>query len=108
MPTYNIIRTADFRKEFDRLPAEIKKRFEKQFKRVEVSPFSVGKPLGNYWTRELKNKCYRTYYVVYGKEVVVLLAGVSGKKDQERTIQIIRRNMHLYERMVMDVGKFYK
>ena len=82
--------TDEFEHQFNKLPSYIKNRFEKQFKKVEVNPFMIGKPLGFPWFRELKNDKFRVYYLIYEKQIIVLFVGVSDKKSQQETIELIK------------------
>jgi len=65
MSKYELLQTDDFERAFDKIPGEIKKRFEKQFKKLEETPYSLGDPLGYKWFRELKNDKYWVYYFWY-------------------------------------------
>jgi mRNA-degrading endonuclease RelE of RelBE toxin-antitoxin system len=87
---WDIIKTERFEKEFERLPKDIKERFNKQIDKVIIDPFGIGKPLGNSHSRELKNGGFRVYYMIYEEKVIVLFVGISGKKDQQKTISEIR------------------
>lgn len=91
MCSYQLWHTEQFTKEFLKLPKEIRRRYKKQFEKLKIDPFSIGKPLRNPYTRELKNKNYRVYYLIVEKSVLVLLADVSKKKGQQETIEQIRR-----------------
>ncbi len=83
---WEIKRTKRFEKGFSKLAKDIRSRFEEQIKKVEEDPYGIGKPLGNVRLRELKNKGFRVYYAIFNEEIVVLFVGVSGKKDQQETI----------------------
>ena len=96
MVNYKLKETKEFSKEFRKLPTEIKKRFKEQFKKVEIDPFSIGKPLGYEWFRELKNKGFRVYYLIYEDEIIVLFVGVSDKKSQQNVINIIKHNVKVF------------
>ena len=91
MPRYKLVQTRDFEKEFKKLPEEIKKRFQKQFRRVAQNPYATGKPLGHKEFRELKNKNFRVYYMIYNTKIIVLLVGASDKKAQKSTIYYIKK-----------------
>ena len=103
MPQYTILTTREFEKEFQKLDAEIQERFRKQFQRLETEPYFVGKPLqGTKWFRELKNIKFRAYYLVYDTHVLVLLAGVSEKKDQQKTINTISNELGELNELVIN------
>ena len=94
---YSLKETEEFENEFKKIPKDIKLRFENQFKKVAENPYSLGKPLGYKWFRELKNKGYRVYYIIYDKEVVVLFVGVSGKKTQQKVIDFVNNNLESFK-----------
>ena len=96
MEKYQLKQTDEFRKEFEKLPNDIKYRFEKQIKKVEQNPYGIGDPLSYRWFRELKNKKFRLYYLVFEKEVVILFVGVSDKKSQQKVIDMITKVMDKY------------
>lgn len=70
------------------------------FYRIFNDPYTLGKPLGYKWFRELKNVKYRIYYLVYDKEVVVLFVGVSDKKSQQVVINFVKNNLDLFRNLV--------
>lgn len=92
--------TEEFEKEFDKLPQEIRERFEDQFRQVEKDPYGIGKPLGYKWLRELKNEGWRVYYLVYDNKIVVLFVGVSGKKSQQAVIDTIKNNLKMFKEFI--------
>lgn len=100
MAKYELIQTEDFERLFNKIPKDIRNRFENQFKKLEQNPYSLGDPLGYKWLRELKNKGYRVYYLIYDKEVVVLFVGVSDKKAQQTMITFIKANLELFKDLV--------
>ena len=100
MREFEIIETIAFEKEFNKIPKDIKERFETQIKKLKSNPFAQGKQLGYKWFRELKNKGYRIYYLVYEKEVVVLFVGVSDKKEQQAMIDFIIKNLKVFKDLI--------
>jgi mRNA-degrading endonuclease RelE of RelBE toxin-antitoxin system len=108
MKKFLIVETADFKKEFSKLPKEMRARFRKQFKRVEENPFAVGKTLGSRFFRELKNCGYRAYFVILEAKVMVLFVGTSGKKDQQDKIRGIRERIKRFGAASYLLGKIYK
>ena len=103
--TWELQETEEFEKEFDRLPPDIRELFEEQIKQVREDPYSIGKPLGYKWFRELKNKGWRVYYLIYDEKIVVLFVGVSGKKSQQAVINIIKWNLPVFKEFVEKGGK---
>jgi mRNA-degrading endonuclease RelE of RelBE toxin-antitoxin system len=90
---YRLIRTQAFDRAFARLSPDIRERFSRQLDKVVLDPYSLGKPLGRSWCRELKQEGFRLYYTIYDEEVVVLLVDVSSKKDQQVRIERIREEL---------------
>ncbi len=103
---YSLVEIDKFEKAFNKLPLHIKERFKKQFKRLEEDPYSIGKSLGYKWLRELKNEGYRVYYLIYDEDVIVLLVGVSDKKNQKEVILFIKSNIIVFREFVK--SKYYK
>jgi len=100
MTEYELLETDDFSKEFFKLPIEIQLRFDKQFRRLVLDPYGIGDPIkGRRWFRELKNKKYRVYYVIFEDKVVVMLVGISVKKNQQKTIDEIMDGLDKWKQM---------
>jgi len=94
MQKRDIIRTEKFRKSFKKLPFEIKKKFDKQIRKLEdigVDPYGMGDPLGYKWFRELKQEKYRVYFYIYENEIIILLLDTSDKKTQKEVIQQLKK-----------------
>ncbi|HIJ10584.1 TPA: hypothetical protein HA278_00875 [Candidatus Woesearchaeota archaeon] len=89
--------TEEFEVQFHRLSGDIQERFEEQFKQVQEDPYSIGKPLGYKWFRELKNGGIRVYYLIYDEQVLVLFVGTSDKKNQQTVINIIKHNLKMFK-----------
>jgi len=100
MAFYAIKSTKEFEKHFKKLSLQTRVAFEKQFRKLTVDPYSLGKPLGYNWFRELKYEKYRVYYLVYTTEIIVLLIGVSDKKSQSQKIRFIKANIHNYKDLI--------
>jgi len=92
--------TDEFEKQYDKLPSDIKVRFEKQFRKVEDNPYGIGKTLGYPWFRELKNDKFRVYYLIYDQQVIVLFVGVSDKKSQQAAIDVIKHNLIVFKEFI--------
>ena len=65
---------------------------EKLPEKLAINPF-VGAPLGYRFLREKRIKEKRIYFLVYEDLKSVLLIAVSGKKDQQATIDHIKGNL---------------
>jgi len=97
---FRLQETKEFEIEFNRIPKDIQRRFDKQFRKVEEDPYSIGRPLGSMWFRELKNEGYRVYYLVYDNKVIVLFVGVSNKKRQQEIIDSVKSNLPIFSELV--------
>ena len=106
--SWEIIKTAEFGELYEKLPSEIKSRFEKQLRKVKENPYSLGKTLGYPWFRELKNDKFRAYYLIYDKQIAVLFVGVSNKKSQQTTINTIKNNFVAFKFFIENQGKEFK
>lgn len=62
----------------------------KEIDKLEENPFS-GKPLGYKFFREKKIGNYRFYYLIYEDQIVVFVIAISTKKDQQATINTIKK-----------------
>ncbi|MFP4112316.1 MAG: type II toxin-antitoxin system RelE family toxin [Candidatus Woesearchaeota archaeon] len=94
MPKYELLETENFSKAFSKLTKEIQKRFDCQFRKLLTDPFSIGDPIhGRRWFREIKNQKYRAYYMIFEDKVIIVLVGISEKKNQQKIIDFILRNV---------------
>lgn len=100
--------TDEFEQKFEKLPSDIKERFEEQIKKLQENPYGLGKPLGYPWFRELRNDKFRVYYLIYDQWVVVLFVGVSNKKNQQAVINIVKNNLKIFQEFVEKGQKDYK
>ncbi|MBU2559663.1 hypothetical protein KKA03_02085 [archaeon] len=92
---YKVYRTETFDRRFRKLSNEEQKQIELIEQQLKINPF-VGKPLGYKFFREKKIKGKRLYYLVYENIVLVLLVGLSDKKDQQATINLIKNRIPEY------------
>ncbi|MBI4127429.1 MAG: type II toxin-antitoxin system RelE/ParE family toxin [Parcubacteria group bacterium] len=92
--------TKEFERKFEKLPPDIKKRFENQIRKLQENPYALGRPLRYPWLRELKNDKFRVYYLIYNQLVVVLFVGVSDKKSQQVVINAIKSNLKTFKEFV--------
>ncbi len=96
---YKVYRTETFDRLVRKLPKEEQKQIERIEQQLKINPF-VGKPLGHKFFREKKIKGRRIYYLVYEDIVIALLVGLSDKKDQQATINLIKSRIPEYYRAV--------
>jgi len=94
---YKVYATPDYQIAIDRSQGEYRDRVRKLPANLRRTPFQ-GKPLGSKYLREKRVKGRRIYYIVYEEFKIVLLVGVSSKKDQSSEIDKIKRELqNLYD-----------
>jgi len=86
---FAVIGTDTYLKEIEKLPKEYQEIAEKIAKKLTENPF-LGDPLGYPFLRERRIREKRVYYLVYEDLQSILLVAVSGKKDQQFTIDHIK------------------
>tara|TARA_Y100000310_G_scaffold345846_1_gene471158 strand:+ start:49181 stop:49492 length:312 start_codon:yes stop_codon:yes gene_type:complete len=93
---YEIYTTDQFDKSFNKLDDLIQRQIGDVIEQLETNPYS-GKPLGYKFFREKKIKNHRIYYLIYDDIVVVFVIAISGKKDQQTTIDKIKKMVPYYQ-----------
>jgi len=101
---FNVIGTDTYLKEVHGWPSDYKEIVGKIPARLAVNPF-LGDPLGYPFLREKRIREKRVYYLVYEDLKLVLLVAVSGKKDQQATIDHIKTQLDDYRKVAEDVVK---
>jgi len=92
---WRIFATLEFEKDFKKLDNAIQSQVRKEIEQLKENPF-VGKPLGYEFFREKKALGYRIYYLIYEESVVVFLAAISNKKQQQKAIKTIKALIPFY------------
>ena len=85
---YAVYTTESFDKEVEKLEKDEQDRIVKFFLKLKDNPF-LGDQLKYKFFREKRIDEKRIYYLVYEDLSLVLFVGVSGKKDQQKTIEFI-------------------
>jgi len=101
---YSVFRTAHFDKESDKWLSLEEKRKVERFERNQL-PFNpyVGDPLGYRFLREKKLDTKRVYYLIYEEFQSVVLVQISDKKQQQTTINEIKRNLDNYYQFIKEI-----
>ena len=99
-----VIGTHTYLKEIDKWPKQDKEAALKIPNQLKESPL-VGKPLGYPFLREKKIRERRVYYLIYEDFNLVLLVATSGKKDQQATIDHIKKHLDEFKNVAKDVIK---
>jgi len=90
---YSVYTTESFDREISKLSKEEQERITKIFFQIKENPY-LGKQLRYKHLREKRLEEKRIYYLVYDSLNAVLVTAISGKKDQQATINHI---IHYFE-----------
>lgn len=89
MKKYKVFRSVGFQEEIAKHDKNIQGRVDKIEDKLMGNP-GYGNPLGTKWFRESIFENYRISYLIYEDLQVVYMVAISGKKDQQKTINTIR------------------
>ncbi len=101
---FKVIGTDTYLKEINKWPKPDREAAEKIPKQLADNPLT-GAPLNYPFLREKRIKEKRVYYLVYEDLELVLLVAVSGKKNQQTTINHIRKNLDEFRKVAEDISK---
>ena len=93
---YAVYTTKSFDREIEKLMKGEQERIQKIFLQLKENPY-VGNQLKYRNLREKRIKEKRVYYLVYDDLQAVLVVAVSGKKNQQATINHIIDNFDEYK-----------
>lgn len=100
---FRIFKSATFDKDFDNLDNSEQERVDKILSQLLERGGEVGKPLsGLPFFKEKKFNGKRLYFLVYENLRVVLVLAISDKKAQRATINMILRDLAVYQQYVLD------
>jgi mRNA-degrading endonuclease RelE of RelBE toxin-antitoxin system len=94
--TYSVYTTENFEREMNKLSGEEQERIRKMFLQTKDNPY-VGDQLRYKSLREKRLSEKRVYYLVYDELLAVLFVAISGKKDQQETIDYIIKYLDSYK-----------
>jgi len=94
--SYAVYTTENFEKEMNKLSPEDIRQIQKIFFQVKENPY-VGDQLRYKHLREKRIREKRIYYFVYDDLMSVLFAAISGKKDQQETINHLIKYLDDYK-----------
>ena len=89
MKKYKVFRSVGFQEEIAKYDKNIQGRVDKIEDKLIYNP-KYGNPLGTEWFRESRFENYRIYYLIYEDLQAVYMVAISGKKEQQKTINTIR------------------
>ena len=92
---FAIYETKEFQEQTRRWSSEELERIMKVYLQLRENPY-VGKPIRYSFLREKKIGGKRIYYLIYEKQIIVLLVGASEKKNQQERINEITRNLAVF------------
>jgi len=101
---FKVIGTDTYLKEIDKLPKDYKETAIKIPEKLSVNPLS-GNQLSYPFLREKRIKEKRIYYLVYEDLKLVLLVAVSGKKNQQATIDHIKNGLDEFRKAAENIFK---
>ncbi|MEK6855896.1 MAG: hypothetical protein AABX66_01925 [Nanoarchaeota archaeon] len=105
MKKYKVFRSVSFQREIVKYDKNIQDRVDKIEDNLEYNS-KYGNPLGTEWFRESRFENYRVYYLVYEDLYSIYIVAISGKKDQQKTINTIRLFLEFFrleiERLVRE------
>ena len=90
--------------ELDKLPKDYREAAAKIPPKLVDNP-NLGDPLGYPFLRERRVREKRLYYLIYNDLQLVLLVAISGKKDQQATIDRIKEQLDEYRKVAEEVVK---
>ena len=101
---YAVYTTKSFDRETTKLPQNDKERIEKIFLQLKENPYA-SEQLRYRNLREKRIKEKRVYFLVYDDLQAVLVVAISGKKDQQATINHIINNFDEYQKYLERIIK---
>lgn len=101
---FAVIGTDTYLKEISKWPKDSQEAANKIPSKLKENPY-LGNPLGYPFLREKRIREKRVYYLVYDDLKLVLLVAVSGKKDQQITIDHIKVQLDKYRKIAEQIAK---
>ena len=89
MKKYKVFRSAGFQEEIAKYDKNIQDRVDKIEDKLMYNS-KYGNPLWTEWFRESRFENYRVYYLIYEDLDAIYMVAISGKKDQQKTINTIK------------------
>ena len=101
---FKVIGTDTYSKEIEKWPKDYKEVANKLPRKLPINPF-IGDQLIYPFLREKRIKEKRIYYLIYEDLKLVLLVAVSGKKDQQTTIDHIKKGLNEFRKVAENISK---
>ncbi|MEK6913928.1 MAG: type II toxin-antitoxin system RelE/ParE family toxin [Nanoarchaeota archaeon] len=107
MKKYKVFRSVSFQKELAKYAKNIQDRVDKIEDNL-IHNSKYGNPLGTEWFRESRFENYRIYYLFYEELDAIYIVAISGKKDQQKTINTIRLFLEFFRLEIEKLIRDYK
>ncbi len=104
MKKYKVFRSVGFQEEIAKYDKNIQNRVDKIEDKLMFNS-EYGNPLGTIWFRESRFENYRIYYLVYEDLQAIYIVAISGKKDQQKTINTIRLFLEFFREEIQKLVK---
>ncbi len=101
---YSVHTTETFEKEVLELDKDKQERIDKLYIQLKNNPYA-GDQLRYKFFREKRLDEKRVYYLVYDDLEVVLMVAISGKKDQQKTIDYIINHLTEFKKYAEKLKK---
>ncbi len=104
MEKYKVYRSLAFQEEISKYDKSFRDRIDKIEEKLMFNP-KYGNTLGNKRFRETRFENYRIYYLVYEDLHAVYMVAISGKKDQQKTINTIKLFLEFFREEIEKLVK---
>ena len=102
MVEYKVYRSQSFQGEISKYDKSVLDRIDKIEDKLMFNP-NYGTPLGTKWFREARLENYRIYYLIYEDLQAIYMVAISGKKDQQKTINTIKLFLEFFRREIEEL-----
>ena len=101
---YKVYHSARFERELLKFDKNFSEQVNKVEKQLCENPY-VGDALNVKWFREKRIEGFRIYYLIYDDLESVFMVAISGKKDQQKTINTIKLILSLLREELESIHK---
>ena len=99
---FKVFETESYAKQISKWVQNEKQFIQKIVVKLKNSPFSGKRLYLELMEKKLKNR--RIYYLVYEDLLIVLFVSTSKKKNQQKTIDHIKKNLSLFRKYAEDLS----
>lgn len=111
MKKYKVYRSESFQEEVSKYDKSFQDRIDKIEDKL-IFNYEYGTPLGMKGFREARFENYRVYYLIYEDLQAIYMIAISGKKDQQKTINTIKLFLEFFreeiEKIIKEDNSQYK